>query len=72
VQTAYAKHSNRINFIYVDGHSAPSYPSQITWGQFWGVFQPGVTFPTANAFQKSDGFISKAEYDPLQWSGTRE
>ena len=38
VQTAYAKHSNRINVIYVDSHAAPTYASQLTWGQFWGVF----------------------------------
>ena len=41
VQTAYAKHRNRINVVYVDGHAASTYPSRLTWGQFWGVFTPG-------------------------------
>jgi prepilin-type processing-associated H-X9-DG protein len=68
VQTAYAKHSNRINVIYVDCHAAPSYPSQLTWGQFWGVFTPGVMLLTQGTTQQSDGFISKPAYDSLQWS----
>jgi prepilin-type N-terminal cleavage/methylation domain-containing protein/prepilin-type processing-associated H-X9-DG protein len=73
VQTAYAKHSNRINVIYVDGHAAPTYPSRLTWGQFWGVFTPGVSLLTqAGSTQISDGYISKPQYDPLQWSGTPE
>jgi prepilin-type N-terminal cleavage/methylation domain-containing protein/prepilin-type processing-associated H-X9-DG protein len=72
VQTAYAKHGNRINFIYVDGHAAPSYPSQLLWGQFWGVFTPGVILLTQGAAQKSNAPISKPAYDPLQWSGLPE
>ena len=29
LQTAYAKHNNRVNVIYVDGHAAPSRPSAV-------------------------------------------
>lgn len=36
--TAYAKHNKRVNVIYVDGHAAPSLPSGLTWGQFYGKF----------------------------------
>jgi prepilin-type N-terminal cleavage/methylation domain-containing protein/prepilin-type processing-associated H-X9-DG protein len=72
VQTAYAKHSNRINVIYVDGHAAPSYPSRLTWGQFWGVFTPGVFLKTQGTTQRSDASISKPQYDPLEWSSTQE
>jgi prepilin-type N-terminal cleavage/methylation domain-containing protein/prepilin-type processing-associated H-X9-DG protein len=72
VQTAYAKHSNRLNFIYVDGHAAPSYASQITWGQFWGIFTPGVYFKTAGGNQRSDASISSSALDPVQWSLTPE
>ena len=72
VQTAYAKHSNRLNFIYVDGHAAPSYASQITWGQFWGIFTPGVSLRTAGSIQRSDHSISSPDYDPVQWSTTPE
>jgi len=72
VQTAYGKHNNRINVIYVDGHAAPSYASQLTWGQFWGVFQPGVTLKTAGTWQISDASISKPSYDSAQWSNLAE
>jgi prepilin-type N-terminal cleavage/methylation domain-containing protein/prepilin-type processing-associated H-X9-DG protein len=69
VQTAYGKHSNRISFIYVDGHAALAYPSTITWGQFWGVFTPNVTLKAyGGTSQISSGFISRALYDPLSWS----
>jgi prepilin-type processing-associated H-X9-DG protein len=68
VQTAYAKHNNRLNFIYVDGHAAASYPSRITWGQFWGNLTPGIFFPTAGANVRSDFPISSQAYDSTQWS----
>ncbi len=73
VQTAYAKHANRINVIYVDGHAAATYPSQLTWGQFWGEFRTGIVLKAYNGATKvSDAFISKAAYDPLQWSNAAE
>ena len=73
VQTAFGKHANRINVIYVDGHAAPTYPSQLTWGQFWGEFGTGVVLRAYNGATKiSDAFISKAAYDPLQWSNAAE
>ena len=72
VQTAYAKHNNRINVIYVDGHAAASYPSQLTWGQFWGIFTPGLLLKTMNSEQRSDASISKPDYDSQQWSGASE
>jgi prepilin-type N-terminal cleavage/methylation domain-containing protein/prepilin-type processing-associated H-X9-DG protein len=72
VQTAYGKHNNRINFIYVDGHAAPSLASAITWGQFWGIYESGVTLPTAGSFQRSDAPISTPAYDSIQWSTAQE
>jgi prepilin-type N-terminal cleavage/methylation domain-containing protein/prepilin-type processing-associated H-X9-DG protein len=72
VQTAFAKHNNRINFIYVDGHAAPSYPSQITWGQFWGVFRPGIALLTQGNPEVSNAYISKPAYDSMQWSTAPE
>ena len=73
VQTANAKHNNRINFIYVDGHAAPSYASQIIWGQFYGVFAPNVALKTyyGNTQISSDP-ISKPAYDSIQWSNAQE
>ena len=73
VQTAYAKHNNRINVIYVDGHAAPTYPSLLTWGQFWGEFRAGIVLKAyGGTTQISDKFISKASYDPLEWSTAQE
>ncbi|MGD0260499.1 MAG: prepilin-type N-terminal cleavage/methylation domain-containing protein [Verrucomicrobiota bacterium] len=72
IQTAYAKHSNRINVLYVDCHAAPSYPSQLTWGQFWGIFTPGVTLLTQVTAQRSDDYISTKAYDALSWNNTPE
>jgi prepilin-type N-terminal cleavage/methylation domain-containing protein/prepilin-type processing-associated H-X9-DG protein len=76
LQTAYAKHNNRVNIVYVDGHSAPSLPSSLTWGQFYGVFTPGVALPTSPSTPissvQSDAHISTPDRDSAQWSGTQE
>jgi len=76
LQTAYARHSKRVNVIYVDGHAAPSLPSALTWGQFYGVLAPGVTLKTSPstpvATVRSDDFISSPAYDALEWSTTPE
>ena len=72
IQTAYAKHNNRMNFIYVDGHAAPSYPSRITWGQFWGNLTAGVLLRTSGTTVRSDLPISSQTFDTTEWSGTAE
>lgn len=72
LQTAYAKHDNRVNIVYVDGHAAPSLPSTLTWGQFYGVFTPGVTLPTSYGTIQSDAPISSPAYDSIQWSTAPE
>jgi prepilin-type N-terminal cleavage/methylation domain-containing protein/prepilin-type processing-associated H-X9-DG protein len=76
LQTAYAKHSKRVNVVYVDAHAAPSLPSQLTWGQFYGVFQSGVSLKTSAGGPVSavisDAYISSPDYDKLEWSADRE
>jgi len=76
LQTSYARHSNRANVVYVDGHSAPSLPSALTWGQFYGVFAGGVTLKTPPSTPVStvisDAFISSPAYDKLVWSSSPE
>jgi prepilin-type N-terminal cleavage/methylation domain-containing protein/prepilin-type processing-associated H-X9-DG protein len=76
LQTAYAKHNNRVNVIYVDGHAAPSLPSALTWGQFYGILTPGVTLKTSPSTPvgsvQSDDHISSPAYDSQQWSGAPE
>jgi len=76
LQTAYAKHNNRVNVVYVDGHAAPAAPSSLTWGQFYGVFTPGVALKTSPSTPvgsvQSDAAISSKTYDSLQWSNNPE
>ena len=75
LQTAYAKHSDRVNVIYVDGHAAPSKPSALTWGQFYGNFNPGVSLPCSGSGAssvQSDAYISSPAYDSQQWNTTPE
>jgi prepilin-type processing-associated H-X9-DG protein len=67
VQTACAKHARRANVIYVDGHSAASHPSRLTWGRFWGVFTPMVFLRTQSTNRGSGAAISKPQTDPLKW-----
>jgi len=73
VQTAYAKHNNNsLNINYVDGHSAPSKPSALTWGQFYGVFTPGTTLPTSYSPVQSDAYISTPDRDGVQFGTAPE
>lgn len=72
VQTAHARHNNKINIVFVDGHAAPSLPSKLTWGQFFGVFQAGVTLKTSGMSQVSDQPISSPQLDPQEWSSAQE
>lgn len=72
LQTAYAKHNSRVNVIYVDGHSAASKPSQLTWGQFFGNFNSGVTIPTSGASVISDAPIAPPSLDSVEWSQQAE
>jgi prepilin-type N-terminal cleavage/methylation domain-containing protein/prepilin-type processing-associated H-X9-DG protein len=72
VQTEYAKHSNRINVLYVDCHAGATYASRLTWGQFWGIFDPGVVLRTQGTPQRSDAYISTPAYDSQQWSAAPE
>jgi prepilin-type N-terminal cleavage/methylation domain-containing protein/prepilin-type processing-associated H-X9-DG protein len=77
LQTCYAKHSSRVNVLYVDCHAAPSRPSALTWGQFYGVFDPGVQlFCSPNSggptSVKADAAICSPAFDSLEWNSTRE
>lgn len=76
LQTAWARHNKRVNVVYVDGHAAPSLPSSLTWGQFYGVFTPGTTLKTSPstpiASVMSDDRISSTSLDAQEWSSTPE
>jgi prepilin-type N-terminal cleavage/methylation domain-containing protein/prepilin-type processing-associated H-X9-DG protein len=73
LQTCYAKHNDRVNVIYVDAHAAPSKPSALTWGQFYGVFDPSIPLPTSygQVWHSSDS-ISIPAFDSKQWSTAPE
>lgn len=70
LQTAWAKHNNRINVLYVDGHCAPSLASQLTWGQFWGVYGTPPLWPSLPVAWSAS--ISKPAYDNQVWSNNQE
>ncbi|MDD5139805.1 MAG: prepilin-type N-terminal cleavage/methylation domain-containing protein [Verrucomicrobiales bacterium] len=52
-QSQMKKHNKRVNIVYVDGHSAPSLPSKIYLGQWYGKFQgqviPGILWDRASS-----------------------
>jgi len=74
LQTSYARHNNRVNIVYVDGHAAPSLPSNLTWGNFYGVFSgtlkasPSTPNQTLNAGDP----ISSKTLDAQVWSSNPE
>jgi len=72
LQTAYAKHNNMVNIVYVDGHAGATRPSALTWGQFFGVFSPGIACPTSYGSVMSDASISSPAYDSVQWPSKPE
>jgi prepilin-type N-terminal cleavage/methylation domain-containing protein/prepilin-type processing-associated H-X9-DG protein len=78
LQTAYAKHNNRVNVAYVDGHSAPSLPSALCWGQFYGIYTPGVMLPVSPSTPlygkgvQADASISSPALDTQEWSSAPE
>ncbi len=59
-QSQMKKHNQRVNIVYVDGHSAGSKPSQLRWGQFYGVFS-GTTIPGTS--KRWDGPVANATLD---------
>jgi prepilin-type N-terminal cleavage/methylation domain-containing protein/prepilin-type processing-associated H-X9-DG protein len=78
LQTAYAKHNNRVNVLYVDGHSEPSLVSQLTWGIFWGDPRSrtgttsGVSWPTLPNGETWSGSISTTAMDTQVWNNAPE
>ena len=76
LQTAYARHGHKVNVVYVDGHAAPSLPSALYWGQFYGVFTPGISLKTSPntpvSSVQSDAPISSRAYDKMVWSPAPE
>ncbi|HXI72638.1 MAG TPA: prepilin-type N-terminal cleavage/methylation domain-containing protein [Verrucomicrobiae bacterium] len=73
LQTAYAKHSSRVNVLYVDGHCAASKPSALLWGNFSGNLDSVVTIMSpSGASHNSNTPISTPDKDSVEWSSTPE
>ena len=62
-QSQMKKHLKRVNIVYVDGHSAGSRPSQLIWGQFYGVFS-GNSIP--NSSKRWDRPVSNEALDAAE------
>jgi prepilin-type N-terminal cleavage/methylation domain-containing protein/prepilin-type processing-associated H-X9-DG protein len=71
LQTAYAKHMNRVNVLYVDGHAAISLVSQLTWGLFWGVYSSAPSGQTPGN-EPWNGSISTTAFDSEVWTNAPE
>lgn len=72
LQTAYAKHNDRVNVIYVDAHAAPSKPSALTWGQFYNNFSNDPLKTSYGRTWQSTDSISIPAFDSVQWNNTPE
>jgi prepilin-type N-terminal cleavage/methylation domain-containing protein/prepilin-type processing-associated H-X9-DG protein len=72
LQTAWGKHNNTVNVLYVDGHNASTLVSRLTWGVFWGIYGNAPLWPELPDGHKWDGFISKPAYDSQVWSNLPE
>ena len=75
LQTSYARHNNRVNITWVDGHSSTALPSALTWANFWGVFA-STNVPTSPSTPVSSvnlmAPISSPALDSQVWSSAAE
>jgi prepilin-type processing-associated H-X9-DG protein len=69
LQTSYAKHNNRLNVLFVDGHSQGMLASKITWGNFWGIYSSATPLPWSETW---NGYISTPAWDSVVWTNTPE
>lgn len=75
LQTSYARHNNRVNIAWVDGHSSALLPSALIWGNFWGTFantnvntSPSTPVSSVNLLSS----ISSPALDTQVWSSNPE
>ncbi len=69
LQTAWGKHDNMVNVLYVDGHCEISLVSKLTYGVFWGAYSLTDPIRTGYVYYNS---ISKVAYDSEVWSNAQE
>jgi prepilin-type processing-associated H-X9-DG protein len=65
-QSQMKKHNERVNTVYVDGHSAGTKPSRMIWGQFYAVFSGGVIPGTSKRWDApvSNAILDAADIAP--------
>jgi prepilin-type N-terminal cleavage/methylation domain-containing protein/prepilin-type processing-associated H-X9-DG protein len=64
-QSQMKKHNQRVNSLYVDGHASSSKPSQLKWGQFYGVYEGKIKNSTKTPdMPVSDPVLDRAEVPP--------
>jgi prepilin-type N-terminal cleavage/methylation domain-containing protein/prepilin-type processing-associated H-X9-DG protein len=66
LQTAWAKHDNKVNVLFLDGHVDTALVSQLTWGQFWGVYGPPSGPIRGGGYNNT---IWPALPAPMTWNG---
>jgi len=72
-QTAGLKHGKGASVLFVDGHSAITKPSTLTFGQFYGKFNPNDYCASASSGGHNAGDpVSKPDYDGAEWSSAPE
>jgi prepilin-type N-terminal cleavage/methylation domain-containing protein/prepilin-type processing-associated H-X9-DG protein len=70
IQTAWGKHANMINVLYVDGHVETSLASKLTWGVFWGVYDSSSPTLPFNHYWNAP--IALSAMDTEVWSNAQE
>lgn len=69
MQIQFGKHNKRVNIIYADGHTSPSKPSQLFWGQYYDMFVDNSkgSALTPDGFKNWNGAVSDAALDAIEY-----
>jgi prepilin-type N-terminal cleavage/methylation domain-containing protein/prepilin-type processing-associated H-X9-DG protein len=71
LQTAYGKHDNRVNVLYVDGHNEITLASKLIWGVFFGVYGNAPQWPELPV-QWNSSISATPAFDYQVWSNMPE
>jgi prepilin-type N-terminal cleavage/methylation domain-containing protein/prepilin-type processing-associated H-X9-DG protein len=71
LQTAYGKHDNKVNVLYVDGHNETTLVSKLTWGVFFGVYGNPPEWPETPA-PWNVSISATPAFDHEVWSNVQE
>jgi prepilin-type N-terminal cleavage/methylation domain-containing protein/prepilin-type processing-associated H-X9-DG protein len=69
MQTAWGKHNKRVNIIYADGHTGPSKPSQLIWGQYYDMFKnnPNGSVMSSDGYKKWTEPVGDTTLDAIEY-----